>query len=577
MTGTADELTSQTEAWIADEVDEAAAAALTDLLARSALDVAAREELADRFAGTLAFGTAGLRGPLRPGPNGMNRVVVRRAAAGLATWLTANDRVGQPVVVCFDARHGSLDFAQDSAAILAAAGFDARLLPGPLPTPVLAFAVRHLCAAAGVMVTASHNPPQDNGYKVYDRDGGQIVPPVDGEIEAAIRAVGPTREIALSEGYRRLGDEIVEAYLAAIAPIVAGESRDLKIVHTAMHGVGTGVVNRAFAAAGFAPLIAVAEQEAPDPDFPTVAFPNPEEPGALDLALALAQRENADVIIANDPDADRCAVAVPFPDVCNPLAPQASLSHPLAPQASLSNPLAPQASLSNPLAPQASLSWRMLRGDEVGVLLADHLMRRGVHGTYATTIVSSTMLSALAASYGVGYGETLTGFKWIVRAADDLVFGYEEALGYAVLPQVVRDKDGVSAALLVADLAADLKAAGSSLADRLAELAREYGLYATDQVSVRVEDLSLIATVMARLRAHPPVTLLDKDVTTTDLLPDADVLTYRWDGGRAVVRPSGTEPKLKCYLEVVVEDGSNAEAERRLAALRGQFDTLLAL
>ncbi len=537
MTGTPEALTQQVEAWIADEIDDAAAAELRGLLHRAATDADARAELTDRFAAPLTFGTAGLRGPLRAGPNGMNRVVVRRAAAGLAAWLTAAGRAGQPVVVGFDARHGSLDFAQDSAAILAAAGFDARLLPGPLPTPVLAFAVRHLAAAAGVMVTASHNPPQDNGYKVYDRDGGQIVPPVDRDIEAAIQAVGSTRTIPLSDDYQHLGDEIVQAYLEAIAPIVQGTSRDVKIVHTAMHGVGTAVVRRAFAATGFQPLVAVAEQEAPDPDFPTVAFPNPEEPGALDLALALAQRQGADIIIANDPDADRCAVAAPFP----------------------------------------VSGWRMLRGDEVGVLLADRLMRRGVRGTYATTIVSSTMLSALASSYGVGYGETLTGFKWIVRAAEDLVFGYEEALGYAVLPDVVRDKDGISAALLVADLAAELKAAGSTLADRLAELAGQYGLYATDQISVRVADLSLITRTMTRLRAQPPTVLLGQEVVATDRLPDADVLTYRWDGGRVVVRPSGTEPKLKCYLEVVVNDGSRAEADRRLASLREQFDALLAL
>jgi phosphomannomutase len=516
--------------WIEDDVDPAAAAELRELIDRGA-----DAELEDRFAGELTFGTAGLRGPLRAGPNGMNRTVVRRAAAGVATWLTAAGRTGRPVVVCFDARYGSAAFANDSAAILQAAGFDARLLPGPLPTPVLAFSVRHLRAAAGVMVTASHNPPRDNGYKVYDQDGGQIVPPVDREIEAAIRAVPSAKAIPLNEGYARAGEEIVAAYLDAIVPIAPGPAKDIRIVHTALHGVGTPLIERAFAAAGFPAPIVVPEQAAADPDFPTVAFPNPEEPGALDLALALANREGADIVIASDPDADRCGVAVPFPDA----------------------------------------GWRMLRGDEVGVLLADHLMRRGVHGTYATTVVSSTLLRTMAADRGVGFGQTLTGFKWIVRAADDLVFGYEEALGYAVLPEVVRDKDGISAALLVADLAAELKASGRTLVDRLAELARRYGLYATDQISVRVTDLSQITETMRRLRTAPPQTLLGATISVEDLLPDADVLIFGWDHGRVVVRPSGTEPKLKCYVEVVVDTGSHTEATRRLEALRAELAPLL--
>jgi phosphomannomutase len=522
--------TDEVTRWIGDEVDPAAAAELQALLDRGA-----RAELEDRFAGNLTFGTAGLRGPLRAGPNGMNRTVVRRAAAGLAAWLAAQGRSGRPVVVGFDARHGSAAFAADSAAVLRAAGFDAQLLPGPLPTPVLAFAVRHLRAAAGVMVTASHNPARDNGYKVYDSDGGQIVPPADREIEAAIRAITAVRSVPLDDRFGRLDAGIVAAYLAAIAPIAAGSARDLRIVHTAMHGVGTPVVERAFAAAGFPPLIEVPEQAAADPDFPTVPFPNPEEPGALDLALALAARTAADIVIANDPDADRCAVAVPFPGT----------------------------------------GWRMLRGDEVGVLLADHLMRRGVRGTYATTIVSSTMLRALAADRGVGYAETLTGFKWIVRAAEDLVFGYEEALGYAALPDVVRDKDGISAALLVADLAAELKAAGQALPDRLAELSARYGRYATDQIAVRVADLTVIDAAMARLRADPPRRLLGEVTSVRDLRPDADVLIVTWAGGRVVVRPSGTEPKLKCYLEVVVADGAPAEADRRLADLRAEIEAIL--
>jgi phosphomannomutase len=532
-----DDLIGLVRAWIADDVDDAAAAELQALL--DAGSEAAEAELADRFGGPLAFGTAGLRGPLRAGPNGMNRTVVRRTAAGLAAWLNARTP-GAIVVIGYDGRHGSYDFAHDSAAIFAAAGFDARVLPRLLPTPVLAFAVQHLGAAAGVMVTASHNPPQDNGYKVYAGDGAQIVPPMDVEIEAAIRAVGPTREIPLSQQYTTLGEEIVQAYVVAIAGLIDDGPRDVRIVHTAMHGVGTEVVTRVFQAAGFTPLLEVPQQAAPDPDFPTVSFPNPEEPGALDLALALARDNDADVVIANDPDADRCAVAVP----------------------------------ESTAAPDAGV-WRTLRGDEVGVLLADALLHKGIRGTYATTIVSSTMLRALSAEHGVGYAETLTGFKWISRAAPDLVFGYEEALGYAVAPELVRDKDGISAALLIAELAAALKAANSSLPRRLDELAEQYGRYATEQVSIRVDDLTIIADTMGRLRAMPPSTLLDEPVTVTDRLPDADVLTLTWPGGRVVVRPSGTEPKLKAYLEVVVADGSRDEATRRLARLRTEVESLI--
>jgi phosphomannomutase len=519
------------EAWIADEVDPAAAAELQALL-----DAGDQAELDERFGATLAFGTAGLRGPLRAGPNGMNRAVVRRAAAGVAAWLLEHGHRGRPVVVGFDARHGSTAFAQDSAAIFAAAGFQARLLPRVLPTPVLAFAVQRLQAAAGVMVTASHNPPQDNGYKVYAEDGAQIVPPTDVEIEAAIEAAGSTRAISVDPaGVVTLDDSVVTEYVNAVAGLIGDGPRDLRIVHTAMHGVGTEVLRAVFDAAGFAEIIPVPQQEQPDPDFPTVAFPNPEEPGALDLAFALARDREADIIIANDPDADRCAVAVPGPPG----------------------------------------DWRMLRGDEVGVLLADALMRLGVRGTYATTIVSSSMLGAMAKRTGVGYAETLTGFKWISRAAPDLVFGYEEALGYAVAPDLVRDKDGVSAALRIAELAAGLKRAGSTLLARLDELADTYGRYATDQHSIRVDDLSIINETMRRIRALPPPTLLGEPVTVEDLLPDTDAVRWRWAGGRVVVRPSGTEPKLKAYLEVVEPSGSAEVAAAALARLRAEIAALL--
>jgi len=529
------ELRARVEGWIADDPHDGDAAELRDLLAARATD-----ELAERFAGELAFGTAGLRGPLRAGPNGMNAAVVRRAAAGIAAQLAAEGRRGQPVVIGYDGRHRSREFALDSARVFAAAGFRARLLPRLLPTPVLAFAVRQQQAAAGIMVTASHNPPQDNGYKVYASDGAQIVPPLDGQIEARIRAVPSVRAIELSEDYVVLGADLVADYVSSVSRLVSPDSpRTLSVVHTSMHGVGSQVIREVFAAAGFAALDEVAEQAQPDPDFPTVAFPNPEEPGAMDLALARAERTDADLVIANDPDADRCAVAAKFGD-----------------------------------------GWRMLRGDEVGVLLADWLIRKGVRGTYATTIVSSQLLRALAERAGVGYAETLTGFKWISRAAPDLVYGYEEALGYAVAPSLVRDKDGISAALVVAELAASLKASASSIPHRLAELAVEFGLYATRQQSWRVADLSLIDAAMTRLRDDPPDLLLGRPVTVTDLAPDNDVLILRFDGGRVVVRPSGTEPKCKAYLEVVVADARDlaaAEATARtwLDELAGAISAVL--
>jgi phosphomannomutase len=498
---------------------------------------AARDELAARFAGPLVFGTAGLRGPLRAGPNGMNRAVVRRAAAGLAAYLRDSGESGGIVVVGYDARHRSPDFARDSAAVLAAAGFQARLLPRALPTPVLAFAVQHLGAVAGVMITASHNPPQDNGYKVYARDGAQIVPPMDVGIEAQIRTAGPAAGIATDAGYQTLDDSVAEAYVAAMTGLLdPSTARDVSIVHTALHGVGAEIVRAVFARAGFPALREVPEQAEPDPDFPTVAFPNPEEPGAMDLALALAASSGADLVLANDPDADRCAVAVPAAGV----------------------------TLVDEIGPSHG-GWRMLTGDEVGVLLADWLLARGRRGTFATTIVSSTLLSAMAARHGVGFAETLTGFKWISRAAPDLVYGYEEALGYAVAPALVRDKDGISAALLIAEMAATYRAAGSSLTGRLDELAGEYGRYATRQLSWRVADVALIADAMARLRSVPPTTLLARPVTVTDLAPRADVLIVRFEGGRVVIRPSGTEPKCKAYLEVVAPDGDPRDTLDRLA------------
>jgi phosphomannomutase len=539
-----DALRASASAWISDDPDAAARTELAEVVAGLPGTAA---ELADRLAGPLRFGTAGLRGPVRAGPNGMNLAVVRAAARGLVQHLDAWGYSG-PVVIGYDARRGSAEFAAETARVCTGAGRRAQLLPRRLPTPVLAYAVRRLGAAAGVMVTASHNPPADNGYKVYLADGAQLAAPHDAEIETAIRAVGPLAQIPLGEDGEVLGEELVRSYIADVAALADPDSaRDLTVAYTALHGVGGDVLTQVFTRAGFAAPLPAGEQQEPDPAFPTVAFPNPEEPGAMDLVRAVAAQTGADLAIANDPDADRCAAAVPDPALGPATDPAA---------------------------------WRMLTGDEVGVLLADHLLSRGWRGTVATTIVSSSMLRALAERDGVPFVETLTGFKWIARAADDLVFGYEEALGYAVAPDLVRDKDGISAALLLAELAATLKASGRTLLDRLDELAAAHGVYATAPLTVRVTDLRVIGDAMARLRATPPTTLAGRPVTVEDLAPDADVVILRGDGLRVVVRPSGTEPKLKAYLEAVVPvaDGlaaARAEAAGALADLRREMSDRL--
>ncbi len=551
------DLLDRARAWAAEDPDPHTREELESLVGTGAAepDGSSAEDLADRFAGRLEFGTAGLRGALGAGPNRMNRVVVIRAAAGLAAYLTKQQRAGSAgsVVIGYDARHNSDVFARDTAAVMEGAGLNAKLLPRPLPTPVLAYAIRELGCVAGVMVTASHNPPQDNGYKVYLGDGSQIVPPADSGISAEIDAVGALSSVPLGEGWEVLDEEVVESYLAAVSGLVdPGSPRDLTTVYTPLHGVGGETVAHVMERAGFpAPHVAAAQAE-PDPDFPTVAFPNPEEPGAMDLAMVLAEEVGADIVLANDPDADRCAVAVPGPH-----------------------------------------GWRMLRGDEVGALLADLLLRRAAKGVYATTIVSSSLLGKMAAAHGQEYRETLTGFKWLGRV-DGLAFGYEEALGYCAAPQLVRDKDGVSAALLVAELAATLKAEGRTLDDRLDDIAREYGLHATDQLSVRVTDLARIGEAMQRLRSNPPVSLGGLAVEQVDDLtlgsadvPPTDGLRYRLaEGGRVVVRPSGTEPKLKCYLEVVVpveaDEPGGVDAARiagggRLDAIRTDLSQALGL
>jgi phosphomannomutase len=551
-TADVDVLLSRARTWIAEDPDEQTRAELSELVARiedgGPADAVA--DLADRFRGTLEFGTAGLRGALGAGPNRMNRVVVIRAAAGLAAYLRDNGAgAGNTVVIGYDARHNSDVFAQDTAEVMCGAGLTPLLLPRPLPTPILAYAIRELGAVAGVMVTASHNPPQDNGYKVYLGDGSQIVPPADAEIAARIAAIGSlasVRRDAVGEtGGRVLGEDVVDSYLDTVAGLAGDGPRDLAVVYTPLHGVGGTSVVQVLETAGFSSPQVVEAQEHPDADFPTVAFPNPEEPGAMDLAIALAERTDADIVVANDPDADRCAAAIPGPD-----------------------------------------GWRMLRGDEVGALLASHLLRRGKRGTYATSIVSSSLLGKLAAAAGQEHVETLTGFKWIGRLPG-LAFGYEEALGYCVDPEHVADKDGVSALLLLCELAAEAKAAGRGLQQLLDDIAVEHGLHATDQVSVRVSDLGQIGAAMTRLREAPPATLGGLNVERaedlsvgSDALPPTDGLRYYLaDGARVIVRPSGTEPKLKCYLEVVVPvaDGdvaaARAAAATTIAGMKSDFAT----
>ena len=542
------DLIARARAWAADDPDDQTRGELEAIIAavEAGGDPA---DLADRFDGTLEFGTAGLRGALGAGPNRMNRVVVTRAAAGLAAYLSdTGSPAGSSVVIGYDARYNSDVFARDTAEVMTGAGFKALLMPRPLPTPLLAFAIRELGCVAGIMVTASHNPPQDNGYKVYLGDGSQIVPPADSGIAERIAVVGAVADVPRGRAGKVLDEEIVDTYLDTIAGLAADGPRDLRMVYTPLHGVGGTSVQQVLETAGFEAPIVVPQQEEPDPAFPTVAFPNPEEAGAMDLAMALASDKGADVVVANDPDADRCAAAIPTSD-----------------------------------------GWRMLRGDEVGVLLAHHLLSRGTTGVFATTIVSSTLLGKMAAAAGQRYTETLTGFKWIGRV-EGLAFGYEEALGYCCDPEHVRDKDGVSALLLLCELAAETKAAGRSLQDVLDDIARSFGLHATDQLSIRVSDLSLIAQGMATLRSTPPATLGGLTVEGVDDLalgsadlPPTDGLRFRLtDAARVVVRPSGTEPKLKCYLEVVVPVGDDIAAARsaaadRLAAIKEDMRTALGI
>ncbi|HEX6444281.1 MAG TPA: phospho-sugar mutase [Streptosporangiales bacterium] len=545
--GGADTVVAAARRWLEDDPDAATRAELT-----AVLDADDHAALADRFGSHLTFGTAGLRGELGAGPNRMNRVVVQRAAAGLAAYLRSTGAAarGDRVVIGYDARHNSDVFAADTADVVQGAGLTALVLPRPLPTPVLAYAIRTLGCVAGVMVTASHNPPRDNGYKVYLSDGRQIVPPADAGISAEIAAVGPVRELPRDHGWTRVDESLVDRYVERAASLVDPHSpRGLRIAYTPMHGVGRQVFERVFAAAGFAPAAVVAEQADPDPDFPTVRFPNPEEPGALDLAIATAVDAGADLVVANDPDADRCAIAVPDTG-----------------------------------------GFRMLRGDDVGALLAAHILRREPRpdGVFAASIVSSTLLHRMADAAGVPYVDTLTGFKWLSRVPH-LRYAYEEALGYCVDPAGVADKDGITAALLVCELAASLAAEGRGLTDLLDELAVEHGLHSTDQISVRVARIADSDAVLGRLLADPPAgigglaveSVEDLAAGDTGLPPTPGVRLRLAERTRVVVRPSGTEPKIKCYLEVVVPvpDGdvaaARATASGRLGALRSELGSLV--
>ncbi len=584
------------EAWIADDPDEGDRAELRGLLDRAlggaraggagaggagAGDGGAAAELRDRFAGRLRFGTAGLRGAVAAGPNRMNRAVVRAATAAVAGWLAGSGPgpQGTSVVVGCDARHRSADFADEAARVLAGAGVTVHVLPLPCPTPLLAFAVRHLAAAAGVMITASHNPAADNGYKLYLSDGAQVIPPVDAEVEKRIADLGPLTLIPVADAGSPLivrhGDEVAQAYLDAVTAAAAAggaaPEAELNVVYTPMHGVAGDLMLRAIRQAGFTRPHVVAAQAEPDPDFPTVAFPNPEEPGALDLALADARRLGAELVVASDPDGDRLAVAVPEP----------------------------------------AGGWRVLTGDQVGALLGASLLERTADvpevRLVASTIVSATLLAKIAAAAGARYAETLTGFKWIARAADStpgarFLFGYEEALGYEV-GDVVRDKDGIGAALAMLWLATSAKAAGRSVLGVYDELEMGHGVHLTSQLTLRTAEP---AHIMSRLRADPPAKFGGQLVSgVVDLaegdgaagaasaasgpgaadaagLPRADVVIFSLSGGRVVLRPSGTEPKIKCYIEIVEPLAGRSLAEARvvaagrLAPLRSALEAVLA-
>ena len=519
-------LIAEVEAWIADDPD-----ALTAGQLRQWLDTNNEAELRASFSGFLQFGTAGLRGPIRPGPSGMNRAVVGRAASGIVAYM--KERNLTSVVIGRDARYGSEDYTLETAEIMSGAGMKVYVLPRPLPTPVLAFATNDLACDVGIMVTASHNPPQDNGYKVYlggtvdgiEYRGSQIVSPTDISIAQKIDAITSLKAQPRGKEWTVLGEEIIEKYIARTASLATNPG-NLRIVYTAMHGVGTETIQRVFHKAGFPSPILVDAQAAPDPDFPTVAFPNPEEPGAIDLALETAKSFDAHLVIANDPDADRCAAAINDP----------------------------------------ATGWRMLRGDELGAIFGESIARKSSSGIFANSIVSSSILKKIAAHYNLEFKETLTGFKWLAKIKG-LTFGYEEALGYAVDAITVNDKDGISAAITLAQIATDLAEEGKTVLDLLDEVWARHGFHATEQISIRLSDLSKVGVILGGLRNNPPkeiagraVTSIDDLAAPTDGLPPTDGLRIWLDGGvRIIIRPSGTEAKMKCYIEAIEKDSKTAQ------------------
>lgn len=542
------QLESEVRAWIDDDPDDETRAQLVAALATNN-----EEQLRSWFAGFLEFGTAGLRGSMGPGPSQMNRAVVGRTALGLASYMKARGLTS--IAIGYDARHRSYRFALDTAELMAGAGITAHLMPRTLPTPVLAFAVNHLKVDAGVMVTASHNPPADNGYKVYlggEVDGiayrgSQIIAPADSEIAHEIASITSLMSAKRLDEWQTIDESVIAAYRAATLRLGTPGEKSLRTVHTALHGVGTETFMKVAKSAGFTDTISVLEQAEPDPDFPTVAFPNPEERGAIDLAIALAIREEADLVIANDPDADRCAAA--FFD-------------------------------------RQLGQWRMFKGDEVGAILGEMIAREGTSSAhFANSIVSSSLLGKIAEHHRIPFEETLTGFKWITKV-NGLSYGYEEALGYCVDPATVNDKDGISAGLKMMEIAEQLKSEGKTFNDLLDELTLRHGLYLTEQISVRVSDLSFISTKMKSLRAAPPHEFGGERVTSyEDLamgthLPPTDGLRFETATSRVIIRPSGTEPKLKCYLEVVIPvsgDGLVATAEIARQAMAGLRATTSAL
>jgi phosphomannomutase len=533
---------AEVEKWIDEDPDLVTKQRLQDLL-----DSGDESELRSCFAGFLEFGTAGLRGPLGPGPSRMNRAVVTKTAAGIATYMRRHGMTS--VVIGRDARYGSEDFTRDTAEIMMGAGFTTYVLPRPLPTPVLAYAVRNLKCDVGIMVTASHNPPQDNGYKVYlggtvdgvRYEGSQIISPTDSEISSDIAAVAPLPTLLRRQGWTVLDESHVDAYVKATSRL-ATQPGTLKVVYSAMHGVGTETLRKVFVTSGFPEPILVTEQAEPDPDFPTVAFPNPEEPGAIDLSLKKAAEVSADLVIANDPDADRCAAAIM----------------------------------------DESGQWRMLRGDEVGALLGEYMARKAPNkeAILANSIVSSSILSKIARHYDLRFTETLTGFKWLAKIPN-LWFGYEEALGYAVDSSSVNDKDGISAALVLTQLATDLQREKRTLGDLLEEIWARHGYHGTKQISVRTTSVSQIDAILSRFREQTPSSIGrflvsqfdDLEKPEDDLPPTNGVRIYLADNIRVIVRPSGTEPKIKCYIEVVSKD--RVESETIIGELEKELRTFL--